>query len=956
MMIDDYLAEHAALRGRFGPACKLVLLFQVGSFYEIYAPVDDPENDPTGIYAVADLLNIAVTRKSKAVPEVSRANPLLAGIPVAAFAKYRPVLLNADYTVAIANQGGGGADGKFTRTVDEVLSPGTWDGENAGDASGRGTLLCVAWVDARSNLKTGDWIGVGVAGIDLSTGGAHFAEVNATGRDAGRALDEARSILRGARPRELVLVPASDSDVTAAALKRLSFDSDFGTLVHSGWRPPPEMARLAYQEAVIGKAFPADARGLLTPLEHVGLERSPLAAAAYATVLAFAYSHDERVLARLRPPSPWPVDGVTVASAEQLNITQGKGKALLPLLNTCKTAFGRRAFAARLCRPTRDVDVIEDRLNMVQRMLSFREEGGIAEKRYEAVRRELSGVHDLERLARRVALGRAAPHEVAALADSVGRAGQARVASGLSLGVSVAAVLAAFEGWDLDALRRGDLGTVAFRVSGDDAARAEVAELTEAAAEVARIAELTEAKDEGVAGGLTVTKRRFDAAIADGRVSGLAGVGVATGRVRLAHPAIDRREACARALEAANRAAFERLVALIASDAVANEVQALVQSVGEIDVAAAVAETSARHGYCRPTVLPAGLGFARLRARGLRHPIVERLLVDEPFTANDVDLGGDDGEKEEGGESGEKEEGGEKGEGKNKKERGLLVYGLNMVGKTTVMKSLGCAVIMAQAGMHVAAEAFELRPFDAVYTRIAGGDDLFSGQSSFAVEMAELRNILRRATADSLVLGDELACTTENVSAIAVVAQGIVSLAARGCCFVLTSHLHGVTGVACVRELIDARRVRVAHMHVDACEDGTLVYDRRMRDGQGMTLYGLEVARALGMGDDFMAGADAVRRELMGVPEHIVAPRSCRYNAGVYVDTCFLCGKAADEVHHLRERATADAAGFIADAGHHMNAAFNLVAICKACHLAQHHGADAKKNRLVKTTKGSQIL
>ena len=284
----------------------------------------------------------------------------------------------------------------------------------------------------------------------------------------------------------------------------------------------------------------------------------------------------------------------------------------------------------------------------------------------------------------------------------------------------------------------------------------------------------------------------------------------------------------------------------------------------------------------------------------------------------------------------------------------MLVFGINAVGKSTLMKAVGCAVVMAQAGMYVPAEAFALRPFDGVYTRIGGSDNLFAGTSSFGAEVAELRSALRRATRDSLVLGDELAHTTEHVSAISLVGQGIATLAQRGCCFMLTSHLHEVTDVACVRELIDAKRVRVRHLHVEAEPDGTMVYARGLREGQGNPCYGLEVAGALGMGDAFMQGAHRIRKALLGVPTHLVAPRASRYNARVFVDACALCGKRADATHHVREQASADDDGFVD--GHRVNAAFNLVAVCDACHARLHKDPHAPPARTAKTTRGRRIV
>jgi len=913
MLIDDYEADFAKLRDRYGERCKLVLLYEVGTFYEMYAATDDRVGDPTALYAVAELLNIAVTRKSKAILTVSRTNPLLAGIPVAAFAKYRPVLMGADYTVAIAHQFQD-AEGKLGRAVDEVLSPGTWDGDAAGtsDATGRGALLAVVWVETRA-VGSG-WTGVGVAGVDLTTGGGMAAETHASGPDAARALDEARAWLAAARPRELVvLVEGYREGVDEVSVARRLACAG---LVHTTWRPPAEMAKLAYQEAVLDRAFPASTRGLLRAVEHLGLERAPLATAAYATALEFAYQHDERVLARLRAPEPWPDDAMHVSSLEALNVT-GSAGALLPLLNTCRTAFGRRLFAARLLRPTRDRAELERRWDAVAAML----EGGRAAR----VRVALAGVADLERLARRLALGRAGPAEVAALADSARRAAEAIEPAPSP---EAEALSGAFAGWDLEALRRGDLGASALDAS-DATAVGLAAERHAAAAEVAALAGALEAKDDG--DGLTTTRKRFDAALAADRVPGLRGVDAPAGRVRLLHPALDRRQAASASLALANRAALDALVARLTDDALAGAVRALVRAVGELDVAAAAADAAARHRYVRPTLGEAG-ERATVKARGLRHPLVERLLTEEPYAPNDVTLGPDG--------------------------RGMLVYGLNAAGKSTLMKSVGIAVLMAQAGLFVAADSLELRPFDALYTRIGGTDNLFSGQSTFVLEMLEIRSILRRATADSLVLGDELCCGTESISATAIVVQGVCTLVERGCCFMLATHLHEIIGTTAFLAL-PAGAVAVVHLHVSTEDDGTLVYHRDLRNGHGETLYGLEVAKALNLGDAFIVGADAVRRELLGVARHLVTPRPSHYNADVFINRCFMCGEHADEVHHVRKQALADASGFLTSAegvgAHHKNARFNLVAVCESCHDKQ-HANDGVSMTAVKTSRGKRII
>ena len=892
MIIDDYEAELARLRARYGEGERLTLLYQVGSFFELYASSDA---DATALGEVAGLMNVVLTRKNKAVRDISRSNPALVGFPVGALPKYLPVLVGADYTVAIVRQVGGGGEGGegFARELTEVVSPATWADENAGDAEGRGTRLAVAWVERSS---------VGVASIDMSTGEGAFSEAD--------DVDEAIRLLRAMRPRETVVIGGGGDGVWTTA-------KGVG-LVHTAWTPPDQMARVSYQEAVIGRAFPPDVCGLLSPIEHAGLERHPAATAAYATALEFAYSHDERIVMRMRTPVPVTADGnVVIGSAEQLNITgTGSSKTLLTLLNTCKTAFGRRAFASRLLRPTSNVVEIERRLDLVTAML--------VNERHVTVRQALVGVQDLERLTRRIALGRALPHEFASLADSGNKAYAATGMHGLSL-------LCAFEGWDLEAMRRGDLSTGALDTSDAEAATL-ATERMAAAAEVADIVRLTEAKDDGLT--LSITARRFAAAA--GKVAGLESRPGAGGALRLCHPAISARERASVALAARNREALVRLATIVSEARVAQDVVELVRATAELDITAAVADAATRHRYCRPTLMKAGR--ASFQARGLRHPIVERLLTDEMFTPNDVSIGteGDGGAI------------------------GILLYGNNMAGKTTAGKSIGIAVIMAQAGMYVPATSLLLRPFDAILTRIAGGDDMFSGQSSFAVEMTELRTILRRATADSLVIGDEICNSTEALSGTAIVAQGIASFTTIGCSFVLATHIHALTSTKRVAELVAGGVVRVAHMHVETEADGTLIFHRTLREGQGQSTYGIEVARALGLGDAFMAGADAVRRELQGVPEHMVNPRTSRYNSALQVDTCFLCGLVADEVHHISHQANADADGFITGNGvFHKNARFNLVALCAACHDKQHTRAsvgEAGTKKMAMTSRGRRIV
>jgi DNA mismatch repair protein MutS len=340
-----------------------------------------------------------------------------------------------------------------------------------------------------------------------------------------------------------------------------------------------------------------------------------------------------------------------------------------------------------------------------------------------------------------------------------------------------------------------------------------------------------------------------------------------------------------------------------------------------------------KYNYCRPVI--SGSGTANdapsfVQATGLRHCLIERINNDECYVTNDVSLGGD----------------------------GMLLYGTNAVGKTSLIRAIGVAVIMAQAGFYVPASGFVYRPYRAIMTRIIGNDNLFKGLSTFVVEMSELRVILRMADANTLVLGDELCSGTEMDSAISIFVAGLQHLYRAGASFIFATHLHEIASYSEIREM--APRLRLAHMRVfyDKSRD-TLVYDRKLQDGAGESMYGLEVCKSLHLPDDFLENANTIRVKYRGVstktPTASILDDAVpsRYNAAKLRRLCELCReKKGTEVHHLQHQESADANDFI---GHiHKNHPANLATVCEDCHREIHTtGVEHVK---VKTGKGVRIV
>jgi DNA mismatch repair protein MutS len=338
-----------------------------------------------------------------------------------------------------------------------------------------------------------------------------------------------------------------------------------------------------------------------------------------------------------------------------------------------------------------------------------------------------------------------------------------------------------------------------------------------------------------------------------------------------------------------------------------------------------------KYRYCRPIITSTGAHEPSfVRATGLRHCLIERINEDECYVTNDVELSGS----------------------------GILLYGTNAVGKTSLIRAIGVAVIMAQAGFYVPASGFIYRPYRSIMTRILGNDNLFKGMSTFVVEMSELRVILRMANANTLVLGDELCSGTEMDSAISIFVAGLQHLYRAGASFIFATHLHEIAAYSEIREM--APRLRLAHMRVfyDKARD-TLVYDRKLQDGAGESMYGLEVCKSLHLPDDFLENANTIRVKYRGVsaktPTASILEDAVpsRYNAAKLRRLCELCEKArGTEVHHLQHQESADADNFI---GHiHKNHPANLASVCEDCHREIH--TTGVEHMKVKTGKGVRIV
>ena len=973
MIVDDYVEACDKYREKYGEST--VCLFQIGDFFEMnaYFKVADEvqlQNKDYGeqklmgadIYKVCDICNLQVTRKNKSVVETSRSNPLMAGFPLSALSKYTSILLAHLYTIVVVRQVT--PPPNVTREVTEILSPSTIVAPSCYDAN---YLMCIVFDPFKethvvnNSYKTDKMImSIGVAIIDISTGQTMVYEGYSKTDDPNYTYDEINRLIESHNPREIYILETKQC--TANPQVRRDIDNCVNTcnaILHHG--TVQEESKQCFQEAVFRKTYKDD--------NNVAcLSNYSLARIAFTAVLQFAYDHNDRVINKLKPPFIIEQSKYLTLqsnSAVQLQIigtshkNVGGEQPLIALLNRCSTSFGRRLFKDRLLAPVRDNDLLDKRYKSIERL--------IQDNKYVAVSKNLCQISDIERMARRIRLGTFPPMEWVTLHDSLYAAIQAITMSDVNCDVACESnnVIDTIRQMMDDFTKVLDLkeatkyvlsdikGTIFFdgyNVNID----CYVHKLKDARATLESfIKDICEYEpcslDSNDRDGyfINITKKRWDTVKSRG-IKTIAGIKVAefdarplsssSSTLKITHKVME--DASSKILD------YQRILQGLVTEAYIkylarfdeiwhNALDKIVMFIGDLDVAATNAKNAVEYNYVRPEIDHTVEG-SYILGKAIRHPIIELIHTDVEYVPNDVSLG----------------------LGCTK---GMLLYGINASGKSSYMKAVGINVIMAQAGMFVAASSFKLAPFHSIFTRIQNNDNVYKRMSSFTVEMTELRNIFQRCDKYSLVLGDELCAGTESMSAISIVASGTYNLLKKNVAFVFATHLHELVEIPIIQEQVP-HNLNVAHMHVEVTHDSsglaTIIYDRKLRNGSGSAIYGLEVCDALGMPTEFIKVAHSVRKHITNNERcksyggctsggSLVDPlATSRYNSSVYTDNqlCSVCKKnPAVDVHHIQ---------YQRDGG--SNKSSNLAMLCKLCHDDEHNGCLDIKG-YVETSKGRQL-
>lgn len=567
---------------------------------------------------------------------------------------------------------------------------------------------------------------------------------------------------------------------------------------------------------------------------------------AICLAVRFAERMQRRPLKHIMPPRNYRIgDYVVLDEATRRNLeltrtqrdSERKG-SLLWHLDRCRTSLGSRTLHQWLLFPLRDKATIVNRQDAVA---AFKGERGLRERAQAA----LEGVRDIERLVGRVAVGRATPKDLGLLRLSLSRLPEVKneVAPAKSyLGAAWAEAdivpdlhellvralvedppLAASDG---GIFARGFDADLDVLIGLSTEGHGFLDDLEKRERERTGISNLKVRYNRVFGYYIEITKSNLHQAPADYiRKQTLVGA------ERFITPELKTYEDKVLGADERRRGResemFEKLVAQVASFSM--RLRAVSRLVAETDAVASLAQVADECRYVRPELVDAQV----LELDASRHPVIERLLPNgERFVANDVRL--------------------------DVATRQLLVVtGPNMAGKSTVMRQVGLAAVLAHIGAFVPASRAVIGLCDRVFTRVGASDNLGRGQSTFMVEMLETATILKHATATSLVLLDEIGRGTSTFDGVSIAWSVAEHLHDQtGCRAMFATHYHELTDLT--RE-----RPRIVNVSVAVKEtNGSIVFLRRLVDGAANRSYGIQVAQLAGVPEPVLTRAREILTNL----------------------------------------------------------------------------------------------
>lgn len=798
-MMQHYLKTHEEYK-------DCILFYRLGDFYEMF--FDDAK-------VVSKELELTLTGKSCGAEERAP----MCGIPYHAAETYLTRLVKKGYKVAICEQVEDPklAKGMVKREVTRVVTPGTTLNAQALDETKNNYIMCIAYI--------GDHYGISSA--DITTGDYYVTEVDSE----RKLLDEVNKY----QPTEIICNEAfyiSGIDID-------DMKNRMGIVVYSldAWYFSDETAQMTLKDHF-----------KVRDLEGLGLADYDSGVIAAGALLKYLYETQKTTLSNLVAIHPYTtgkfmiIDSSTRRNLELVETLREKQKrgSLLWVLDKTRTAMGARTLRSFVEQPLIERAEIEERYDAI-------DEFNTNAITREEIREYLNPVYDLERLITRVTYQTANPRDLIAFRNSI------------HMLPPIKTLMSDFQSPLLKRLYE-QLDTLDELYELIERSIAEEPPLTLHDGGILKegyneeVDRLRKAKTDGKSWLADLeAKEREKTGIKNLKIKYNKVFGyyleVTNSFKDLVPDYFTRKQTLANAerfitpelkeLEDVILGAEDKLIVLEyelfreVRQKVADEVvriQKTAKAVAQIDVFASLATVAEQNNYCRPKLNEKGL----IDIKDGRHPVVERMIQNEMFVANDTYLD-------------------------NGSNRVSIITGPNMAGKSTYMRQSALIVLMAQIGSFVPAKSAKIGIVDRIFTRVGASDDLASGQSTFMVEMSEVANILRNATSNSLLILDEIGRGTSTFDGLSIawaVVEHISNPRLLGAKTLFATHYHELTE-------LEGKLNSVNNYCIAVKEKGDdIVFLRKIVKGGADKSYGIQVAKLAGVPDNVIERAKEIVEEL----------------------------------------------------------------------------------------------
>lgn len=928
-MIDDYFEIYEKSIKEYGE--NTVVLMQVGSFFEVYEINNDTEQIGNA-KKLSSILEMNLANKSGNINNSSRKYPTFMGFTCSILDKYLSILLKNVYTVVIVEQLEASSEKKgklvkrgITKIYSSSLPPTDYTNGNDFSPNLVSLYFNINQPKAKSSKKNSAFIqtmDVSFCCINNNNNLIEIIEETFTflpndNYTLNLALENLSRILYRCNPKELLIYGVNEKIVK----------NYFNEIYENVRFYENEKFDINYQNKYLREIWDNVSFGLIEPIEYFNLNE--LSLINLVCILKFIEKHDSSYVKNLNIPKISNESNNLVLELNtifQLNIisyaTENKKNSIFDIIDYTRTSIGKRHLKNILCKPFKDPNVINNRY-LITEELSFLRNGELD--------KILNNIIDIEKMHRKMGIAQLHQYEFVKLNQSYKYILEL-------IEITKKSKLIKFENCNLKRFNEfietynktfdlSKMNTFNLNSSKDqlenyfnkgivkelDTIQDKINNLEDKRKELrlsfdklinpenkGEYIKLIYTEFEGYS--FTCTKIRYQLLL-----DKLCKKKNVIGKVKQTNNSVkfvpEELEKLSQDIITNRELLFTKININYKNtlleyyreyNCIFDKLKIFIEV---IDVCNSNLICSKKFNYSKPEIHIKNESY--LEVEGIRHIIIESM--GKNYISNDIIL--------------------------DNNTNGLLCYGINSSGKSTLLRSLGINVVMAQAGLFVACKSFKFSPFDTIISQVDLTDNLFSGKSSFINEMLGLKRILQCSGKNTLVLMDEATKGTETNSSTALVSSVILELIKTNTKFFFTTHLHEIPKV---QDIINIKeKLKICHLSVDI-KGNNIIYERKLKDGPGSSLYGLEVSKNLLECPELIEKAYEIRNKLIGNDKKI---KKSVYNSKKIIDKCQICGSTKQlEVDHVIGQCTTNENGFLDDS-RHKNHISNLCTLCHDCHL-----------------------